>query len=90
MREGPRRANRCLVSFGRRGRKEKGSQEKGLAAYKGDGLDADGKDVTSEIARVGEGVFFPELGKSRVHTGKQVPVKEIIACVILATARLGV
>lgn len=57
---------------------EDGDEAQWSPGENGDGFDADGEDVGGEVARVGESVFFPELGKERVFAGDACAVEDVV------------
>jgi hypothetical protein len=50
-----------------------------MEAYDGQGLDAEHEGVRGQVARVGEGVFLPELGEEGLGGGDGGVVEDEVA-----------
>lgn len=48
--------------------------------YDGQGLDAEHKGVRSQVARVGERIFLPQLGKEGLRGGEGGVVEDEVTC----------
>ena len=58
-----------------------GEQREGAPGDHGHGLDAEDQGVRGEVARVGEGVLFPELGEEGLGGWDGGVVEDEVACV---------